>query len=122
MKEDSLSKIEFDRVSQKKASTSLDTTRYKLEGAPINKQSDVTAWKQALQNAQSQLEHQHVRLTNLELLQTYGPNAWRHYNEYLESVHRYLTHMVEQESLEVEELNRQRKDEQVNISEFDIYN
>ncbi len=53
------------------------------------------------------------RLTNLELLQTYGANAWKRYNDSLEHVHRQLSLLLEATKKEIEQLNVQRKTEQV---------
>lgn len=39
----------------------LDTTRYRLDEPPLNRRNDVAAWKAALDNAHSQLEHQYNR-------------------------------------------------------------
>lgn len=35
----------------------------------------------------AQLEHQAVRIENLELMSQYGTNAWKVYNEYVTAAH-----------------------------------
>jgi pre-mRNA-splicing factor SPF27 len=67
----------------------------------------------SLQNAESQLEHQNIWMTNLELLQSFGANAWRLNNEHLEAEVKRLTNLLENEKKEIEDLNRLRKEEQV---------
>ena len=39
----------------------LDIARYRLDEPPLNRRNDVTAWRDALENAHSQLEHQYNR-------------------------------------------------------------
>ncbi|KAJ2631695.1 hypothetical protein H4R22_001795 [Coemansia sp. RSA 1290] len=67
---------EYERVRSGKALPEFDKDRYnKLEG-PDN-EHDEEAWKQAADNAASQLEHQGIRTENLELLQNFGANTWK---------------------------------------------
>ncbi len=49
---------ELARVSRGVQLDALDKTRYQLEPP---KNNDIQSWKQAVQNAQSQLEHQYAR-------------------------------------------------------------
>jgi len=55
----------------------LDASRFRLEAPPAASRGDAAAWRAAVGNAQAQLEHQALRLLNLELLLKYGPNTWR---------------------------------------------
>jgi pre-mRNA-splicing factor SPF27 len=55
----------------------LDITRFRLDPPPQTKRGDAAAWRAALENANSQLEHQLNRIANLELLLKFGPNTWR---------------------------------------------
>jgi len=50
----------------------LDTSRYRLEPPPASKKHDLGAWKACVDNAHSQLEHQYLRIVNLELMLKYG--------------------------------------------------
>ena len=50
----------------------LDTTRYRLDAPQGPKRHDFSAWKAAVDNAHSQLEHQYTRILNLELMLKYG--------------------------------------------------
>ncbi|KCV73450.1 hypothetical protein H696_00984 [Fonticula alba] len=38
--------------------------------------TDPACWERAVRNAEAQLSHQHIRISNLELLQKFGADAW----------------------------------------------
>ena len=100
---------ELARVAAGRALAGMDTARYNLEPPPPAKRGDAAAWASAVDNARAQLEHQHTRLLNLELLIKYGPDAWRAHNE------RLALHVRGQEGeaaavrRDTEALNRERK-------------
>ncbi len=48
---------------------------YELPGPAAGKLTDVGAWQEAVDNSQAQLEHQAVRVENLELMTEYGADA-----------------------------------------------
>jgi len=102
---------EYKRVSSgiKDNNPRLDLSRYSV--LPPNK-TDLNSWKLALRNAEAQFEHMNLRLENLELVQTYGSNAWRHHNTYLEGTQKRLSTILEGLKKEIDELNLQRKTEQ----------
>lgn len=54
-------KAELDRVRSGQPMAGLDIARYRLDEPPLNRRNDVTAWRDALDNAHSQLEHQYNR-------------------------------------------------------------
>lgn len=54
-------KAELDRVRSGLPMAGLDIARYRLDEPPLNRRNDVTAWRDALENAHSQLEHQYNR-------------------------------------------------------------
>jgi len=108
----SLLESEFERMASGVQIQRLDISRYKVEPPPQSKRNDPEAWEHAVANAQAQLEHQYLRLTNLELLNNYGGNMWRMHNAQVEETQRNLSKILEQYKKEIEDINRQRKLEQ----------
>jgi len=104
---------ELERIRQRRAPDPIDTKRLDLFPPPLNKEKDLGAWKDTLNNACAQLEHQHLRLQNLELLQDYGANSWIQYNKYLEGIQRSLSHELNQVKKQTEKINKERKSEQI---------
>ncbi|KAJ3092092.1 hypothetical protein HK102_010811 [Quaeritorhiza haematococci] len=75
---------DLERVERGEPLQAIDTVRFRLEAPPAPTSDDessseafLQSWMQALDNARCQLEHQHNRLINLELLNKFGSNAWR---------------------------------------------
>ncbi|KAH0590390.1 Pre-mRNA-splicing factor SPF27 [Termitomyces sp. J132] len=106
-----LLRAEFERVESHQPFPSLDSLRYQLP-APSSTPGTDEEWKAALQNAHAQLEHQKIRLTNLTLLQNYGPNAWRIHNYLLEAVAKQSEKALEDLKQLTVEVNRERKNNQ----------
>lgn len=63
--------------------------RYELPAPSSGQKNDITAWQECVNNSMAQLEHQAVRIENLELMSQYGTNAWKVYNEYVTGDHQY---------------------------------
>jgi len=101
---------EFQRIAAGKPPTPIDVSRYSL-APPTN--DDVSTWSRALDNADSQIEHQYLRQINLELLNNYGANAWRLHNESIDLLKYRLTKILEEYKRAIEDVNRNRKNEQV---------
>ena len=55
----------------------MDVTRYQLDAPPPERKNDVNAWRRALDNAHSQLEHQYnrcaVAFTSMSQSAKYAP-------------------------------------------------
>lgn len=60
------------RVKAKQPMQALDTSRYRLDPPAPTKQNDHAAWRASVNNAHAQLEHQYLRILNLELLLKHG--------------------------------------------------
>nr|GAT49730.1 pre-mRNA splicing factor [Mycena chlorophos] len=108
-----LLKAELERVESHQPFPRLDTLRYQLPAPPTPGSDE--EWKNALKNAQAQLEHQRIRQTNLQLLQTYGSNAWRIHNYLLENTVKQTEKALEEMKELTVEVNRERKNTQTRL-------
>lgn len=75
------------------------------------------AWTKSVNNASSQLEHQNLRIQNLELLSQHGGKVWKASNAQLESLHNRIKDHAEELENEVEVLNRERKLKQLSVGQ-----
>ncbi|KAJ7526186.1 hypothetical protein O6H91_17G086100 [Diphasiastrum complanatum] len=100
---------EFERVRLGKPPLTMDMSRYALDPPHLNRRYDVNAWKHALHNAESQLQHQTIRVENLELMLKYGANAWKVHNQHLEAFHSRLQAITRDYAHSIESINRERK-------------
>lgn len=62
---------------------SFSLWRYELPAPSAGQKNDISAWQECVNNSMAQLEHQAVRIENLELMSQFGTNAWKVYNEYV---------------------------------------
>ncbi|XP_010782564.1 pre-mRNA-splicing factor SPF27 [Notothenia coriiceps] len=72
---------EFERLAARQPMELLSMKRYELPAPSAGQKNDITAWQECVNNSMAQLEHQAVRIDNLELMSQYGTNAWKVYNE-----------------------------------------
>ena len=105
---------EMSRLAAGKEQTiSLDTTRLECRPPPPELARDSTAWRKTVDNTRAQLEHQHGRMDNLELLQQYGPQAWLQQNAALKTMRDVMVAKAEAAQSATEEVNVKRKAEQL---------
>eukprot|EP00163_Fabomonas_tropica_P001976 TRINITY_DN1146_c0_g1_i1.p1 TRINITY_DN1146_c0_g1~~TRINITY_DN1146_c0_g1_i1.p1 ORF type:complete len:220 (-),score=51.10 TRINITY_DN1146_c0_g1_i1:769-1428(-) len=108
---------EWKRLHTGEAMAPLDTSRYhvpKPEGAKAKKSGE---WVKSVENAQAQLQHQYLRLVNLELFQKYGANAWRQRLKESEATKNSLTQIRDTYQAEIDTVNRKRKADQLEVGE-----
>ncbi|ORX65605.1 breast carcinoma amplified sequence 2 [Linderina pennispora] len=109
-KNNDLLRKEYERVRAGKPLPEFDIERYKLE-APEDS-DNVGIWRSAADNAAAQLEHQNIRLVNLELLQQFGANAWKLSNYQKEGLLRNIEKATDRHRDEGVNVNKARKYEQ----------
>ncbi|THV07578.1 breast carcinoma amplified sequence 2 [Dendrothele bispora CBS 962.96] len=102
---------ELERVESHQPFPPIDTIRFQLP-PPTSAPGTDEEWKASLDNARAQLEHQRMRQTNVSLLQTYGPNAWRIHNYLLEAQAKQIEKTLEDLKQLTVDVNRQRKNDQ----------
>jgi hypothetical protein len=66
---------DYKRVLNGEPLPQMDTARLQLPEPPVNKRNDVAAWRAALDNAHSQLEHQYNRYVHIQLRAYVGPSS-----------------------------------------------
>lgn len=115
--ETDLLKVEFERLQNRQPMDMLNMKRYELPSPSAGKMTDVSSWNECVDNSLAQLEHQSIRITNLELTNKYGAEYWKTYNSVLlqimQNSHKHLQELRKQ----IQEVNWQRKSSQITAGE-----
>jgi pre-mRNA-splicing factor SPF27 len=112
-KEDSAVAVELKRLGMGQGMAKLDVARYAVAPPAEGEVSDPGAWRRAISNAKSQLEHQTVRADNAELLRDYGPAHMQQYIRYLEGAKVDVAGRHDDLKRKIEDINKSRKTEQL---------
>ncbi|CAL8278778.1 unnamed protein product [Boreogadus saida] len=104
---------EFDRLGARQPLELLSMKRYELPAPTAGQKNDITAWQESVNNSMAQLEHQAVRIENLELMSQYGTNAWKLYNDNLAFMIETAQKELQKFRKEIQDLNWQRKNDQL---------
>lgn len=70
---------EFERLQNRQPMETMSMKRYELPPPPSGKLNEVGAWNECVENSQAQLEHQAVRVLNLQLMLQYCCPTWQRY-------------------------------------------
>lgn len=115
--ETEIMKNEFERLAARQPMELLSMRRYELPTPPSGQRNDITAWEECVKNSQAQLQHQEIRIENLDLMLEHGCNAWRVYNDHLVLMLRDAQKKLQDVKKQIQEINWQRKTQQVQAGE-----
>jgi len=107
-----LAQAEFARIEEGKPQPAVNMVRYKVEPPPEEEKNNLHAWKVAVDNAFAQVQSTKVRVTNLELSNKFGPNAWKLHAEQLQTLNSGVEERIQEVKQEIENINRKRKADQ----------
>eukprot|EP00741_Cyanophora_paradoxa_P019847 tig00000217_g19155.t1 len=117
LKDSPILQSEFARIRDGQPMGSLDMSRYQLEAPQQSKRNDVAAWKAATATAQAQLEHQYLRIINLELLNRFGVSSFRVHCEDLRRMLAGIQAQLKQCKMDIENINKERNMEQILVGQ-----
>lgn len=100
---------EFERLQNHQPMETLSMKRYELPPPPSGKLNEVGAWMECVENSQAQLEHQAVRILNLQLMLQYCCPAWQRYLLTLTDCERLASKKLAELKQQLQEVNWQRK-------------
>lgn len=87
--------------------------RYELPSPSTGKLNDVWTWNKCVENSYAQLEHQAIRINNLELMCIYGSESWKSYNSFLSKMVNKTKSQLDELRKEIQEINLNRKNSQL---------
>lgn len=100
---------EFERLQNRLPMETLSMKRYELPPPPSGKLNEVGAWNECVDNSQAQLEHQAVRILNLQLMLEYCCPAWQRYLQTLTDLEKISSKKLAELRQQLQEVNWQRK-------------
>lgn len=100
---------EFERLQNRQPMETMSMKRYELPTPPSGKLNEVGAWNECVENSQAQLEHQAVRVLNLQLMLQYCCPTWQRYLQALQDCEQIASKRVADLKQALQEVNWQRK-------------
>lgn len=100
---------EFERIQSRVPMETLSMKRYELPPPPAGRLSEITAWAESVDNSMAQLEHQAVRVQNLDLMLEYGTESWKAYLEVFTALLAKAQIQLQALKKEIQDVNWQRK-------------
>ncbi|XP_027199858.2 BCAS2 pre-mRNA processing factor [Dermatophagoides pteronyssinus] len=110
-------RAEFERLNNGQPMEQLNMKRYELPSPSTGKLNDIWAWQECMENSFAQLEHQAIRIQNLELLGQYGAETWKMYNSILTQLLARSKAHLEKIRKQIQDINLSRKNSQLQAGE-----
>ncbi|XP_018331574.1 pre-mRNA-splicing factor SPF27 [Agrilus planipennis] len=102
-------RTEFERLQNRSPLEAMSMKRYELPPPPSGKLNELGAWAECVDNSQAQLEHQSVRILNLQLMLQYCCPIWQRYLQTLVECENSATKKLTELRQGIQEINWQRK-------------
>lgn len=115
--ETDLMKNEFTRIESGQRIETMNTKRYELPTPPQGKLGEIQAWQESVDNSFAQLEHQSIRLLNLELMDKYGVETWKSALEIMVQMSARAQKQLQEIKKEIQDVNWNRKSKQLQTGE-----
>ncbi|XP_066152453.1 pre-mRNA-splicing factor SPF27 [Euwallacea fornicatus] len=100
---------EFERLQNRLPMETISMKRYELPPPPSGKLNELSAWTECVDNSKAQLEHQAVRILNLQLMTEYCCPAWQRYLQILQDMEKTASKQLAAVRQALQEVNWQRK-------------
>ncbi|XP_050309579.1 pre-mRNA-splicing factor SPF27 isoform X2 [Anthonomus grandis grandis] len=100
---------EFERLQNRLPMETISMKRYELPPPPSGKLNELSAWAECVDNSHAQLEHQAVRILNLQLMMEYCCPAWQRYIQTLQDMEKKASKKLATLRQALQEVNWQRK-------------
>lgn len=100
---------EFERLQNRQHMETLSMKRYELPPPPSGKLNELNAWQECVNNSKAQLEHQSVRILNLQLMLEYCCPAWQRYLQSLTDMEKLASKQLAVLRQAIQDVNWQRK-------------
>lgn len=104
---------EFARVEAGEKMAGIDLEKYKVEAPKGNAAQDHGAWRKLADSINMQLEYNHLRLVNLELLERWGNKSWVANSSMIKVSERLMESEVASLRATRDEVNKKRKLDQI---------
>jgi len=100
---------EFARIEARMPFRGIDVEHYTVTEPKGALAKDAAAWRKATQAAEMQLEHNRLRLVNLEMLERWGNKAWIAHSAVIRATEGILAKETSELRATREEVNKKRK-------------
>ena len=115
--ETDLMRTEFERLQNRQPMELLSMKRYELPSPSAGKMTDIWSWNECVDNSMAQLEHQAIRIDNLELMSRFGAEGWKQCNDVLQQMLSNAQKSLIELRKQIQEVNWFRKSSQTNAGE-----